>query len=150
MTYELHVKNLAGNAEQMEEAYRTAAAAGESEAFKQAIAEGYAAAPDNLLYAAWYYRLRDTAARAKEYTVAWGWVVPLAILSALLFWWLSGDQFFVRVTTFQGATRDIMPGIVLLAGPLAAVFLLAYLAGAGRRPWLRAVIIGAALLAAAA
>ena len=84
---------LAGDAEQLEQIYHAAHAAGETDACKQAIDDSYTNAPENLLYAAWFHRLKYAAAQAKGYAVAWAWVIPLAIANALLFWWLSDDRF---------------------------------------------------------
>ena len=70
-------------------AYGAAVKAGQADAFRQAIDARRTAAPDNLLYAAWFYRLQHAAAGVKESFVRWGWVIPLAGLNGLLFWWLS-------------------------------------------------------------
>ena len=43
----------------MEQIYHAALKAGETDAFKQAIDDSYAHAPENLLYAAWFHRLKS-------------------------------------------------------------------------------------------
>ena len=70
MSYDETVGALAGDAEQLEQVYQEALQSGEGDAFKQAIDERHTNAPDNLLYAAWFYRLRAAAAQAKGYAVA--------------------------------------------------------------------------------
>lgn len=149
MSYQDTVTALAEDAEQLEEVYRAAREAGRGEAFKQAIDEGYQRAPENLLYAAWFYRLRDTVAQARGHVVAWGWVLPLAVANALLFWWLSDNRFAIVMRGFGGTGRTFAPAIVLLAAVLSAIAVLVYLAanGAGR-PRL-AALTGVVLLAAA-
>jgi hypothetical protein len=150
MSYLDAVNDLAEDAEQLEHVYQSARKAGEAEAFKAAIDASYATAPENLLYAAWFYRLKHAAAQASGYVIAWSWAIPLALINALLFWWLSNDRFMITVEGFQGDARDYMPVIVLLASSLAAAFVLIYLTVAGHKRWRLGAIIGILLLATAA
>ena len=152
MAYQDTVHTLAHNPEQLEQAYQSALKAGQSDAFRQAIEAGRTADPDNLLYAAWHYRLRAVAATARETFIHWGWAIPLAVLNGLLFWGLSDDTRFSIPLAGLGrvAPSNFMPTLVLLLGPLAALFVLAYLVAAGRRRWQLAALIAAGLLAAAA
>jgi hypothetical protein len=149
MSYHDTVSALARDAERLEEAYRAAREAGVTDAFKQAIDDSHAKAPENLLYAAWFYRLRDTVAQAKGY-VAWAWVIPLAVINALSFWWLSDDRFRIAIEGFRGTERTFAPAIVMLAGSLSAVFVLIYLTAIGRKRWRLSALIGISLLAAGA
>lgn len=103
MSYHDTIGDFAEKPEELEQLYQNAVKTGETDAFRQAIDAGHATAPDNLLYAAWFYRLQVSAERAKNFAVAWGWAVPLALLNALLFWWLSDEQYMVTVQRFQGA-----------------------------------------------
>jgi hypothetical protein len=82
--------------------------------------------------------------------VAWAWVIPLAVVNGLLFWWLSDDRFMVTIESFRGNERDVLPAIVLLAASLSAVFVLIYLTAVGRKRWRLSALIGIGLLAAAA
>jgi len=150
MSYHDTVGELAQDAEQMENVYRTALKAGEADAFKEAIDEGYRSTPENLLYAAWFHRLKHAAARAKGFAVAWAWVVPLAVLNGLLFWWLSDDRYLIRVAGLPGTGRDFMPAILLLAAPLSAALMLVYLTVVGRKRWRLSIPVGIVLLIAAA
>jgi hypothetical protein len=150
MSYHDTVNDLATDAEQLEQVYHAALKAGETEAFKEAIDASHANAPENLLYAAWFHRLRYAAAQAKGYAVAWAWVIPLAAINALLFWWLSDDRFMITTEGFRRTDRDFMPAIVLLAASLAAVFLLIFLTIVGRKRWRLSALIGILLLAASA
>ena len=143
------INTLAEDPEQLELLYQTALKAGEAQNFKKAIEAGHDDAPENLLYAAWFYRLKDTAARAKEYVVAWVWVIPLALVNALLFWWFSGDEFMISFESFQGLERDFLPALFWLAAPLAALFVLAYFTKVGRKDWRLSGLISLLLLAAA-
>ena len=78
MSYHNTVNDLAQDAEQLEAVYQAALKAGEAGAFQQAIDDRHTAVPDNLLYAAWFYRLKYTAVQAKGYVVAWAWVRRLS------------------------------------------------------------------------
>ena len=150
MSYHDTVSALAQDAEQLEQVYRAAHKAGETDALKQAVDDSHTNAPGNLLYAAWFHRLKYAAAQAKGYAVAWAWVIPLAVINALLFWWLSDDRFMITIESFRGTDRDLMPGLVLLAASLSAVFILIYLTAVGRKRWRLSALIGILLLAASA
>ncbi len=151
MSYHELIAKLGDDAEQLEKAYQVAVKAGQADAFTQAIVAGRTAAPENRLYAAWFYRLQDVAAQAKGSFVKWAWVIPLALLNGLLFWWLSDDvRYSIEVAGFQqGPTRFSIPTLLLLVAPIAGIFVLLYLTAAGRRRWQRAALTGVALLAAA-
>lgn len=152
MSYKDRIKALAQNPERLEQAYAEAREAGEADAFKRAIEDSHASAPDNLLYAAWFYRLKRAAERAEGFAVAWGWVIPLALVNGLLFWWLSDDQRFMIELAGAAYTnaRDFMPVVFLLAGPLAAAFVMIYLTVVGRKRWPLALLLVGVLGAAGA
>jgi hypothetical protein len=141
---------LAQDAEQLEQVYQTALKAGERDAFKEALDASYRSAPENLLYAAWFHRLKTAAAQAKGTIVAWAWVIPLAVINGLLFWWLSADRFMITLEGFRGTDRDFMPAIFILAASLSALFVLIYLTAVGRKRWLLSALVGISLLAAGA
>jgi len=148
MSYQETITKVAEDPEQLEQVYHAAIQAGESDAFQQAIEDRHRTTPDNLLYGAWYYRLQATAVQAKGVAIAWGWVVPLALLNGLLFWWLSDEQFMTEIVgTDPALTREFLPVIFLLAAPISAVFVLIYLTAAGRKPWGLSALIGIVLLA---
>lgn len=150
MSYHEQVSAMAADAQQMEQLFRAATEVGETDEFKEAIDESYASAPENLLYAAWFYRLKQGADHLKSFAIAWPWVIPLAIINGLLFWLLSDDQRFMLQTVGvrEETTRDYLPTILLLAAPLSAICLLIYLTVVGRSSWLRGLL--AAFVTAAA
>lgn len=151
MTYRDELRALGNDAQQLEQLYQAAHKAGAATAFRQAIAEEHTAAPENLLYAAWFYRLQQAAAQAAGRAVAWGWVVPLAVLNGLLLWALSGDRFMLAIANAPyNLANDFLPGVVLLAAPLSAALILLYFTVVGRRKWQHSAPVGLALLAAAA
>jgi hypothetical protein len=150
MSYFDTVGNHAEDPEQLELLYQEAVKAGEADAFKQAIDASYVDMHENLLYAAWFYRLKVSAERAKSFAVAWGWAIPLALLNALLFWWLSDEQYMVAVERFSGRGDNYIPTIILLAGPLCAVFILTYLVAVSRKQARTAIVLGVVVVIAAA
>ena len=147
------IDELADDPEQLEQAYQAAVRAGQVEAFRQAIDARRATAPDDRLYAAWFYRLRGSAAKVKESFVAWSWAIPLALLNGLILWLLSDEQrFSVSIQNVRPGLEasNYIPMVILLAAPLSAVFVMGYLTAAGRLRRGVAVLIGVVLLAAAA
>ena len=149
MSYHDTVSELAQDAEQLEQVYRAALQSGEADAFKEAIDDSYRSAPENLLYAAWFHRLKHAAAQAKGFAVAWAWVVPLAVINGLLFWWLSDERYVTRVAGLPGTEKDYIPAVLILAAPLSAVLVLIYLTVVGRKRWRLVIPIGIVLLGAA-
>ncbi|MBP6786506.1 MAG: hypothetical protein KA170_02875 [Candidatus Promineofilum sp.] len=153
MSYQNKVQALAADAEQLESVYQAALDAGEVDAFRQAIDANRTAAPDNLLFAAWFHRLRHSATQAKASFIAWGWALPLALLNGLLLWGLSDEQrFAIDIAAARPglAATPFLPLVILLAAPLSAVFVSLYLTAAGRRRWGVAVLVSLVLAAAVA
>ena len=150
MSYHDTVRALAADAEQLEQVFQAALEAGETDAFAQAIDENHASAPENLLYAAWFHRLKYAATQVKGFAIAWAWALPLALVNALLFWWLSDDRFMIVIEGFRGTERTLAPAVVLWAAPLSAAFVLIYLTVVGRKRWGLSSLIAILLLAAGA
>jgi len=150
MSFHERVRALAEEPEFLEQVYQASVEAGEEDAFRKAIDHSHLAAPGNLLYAAWFHRLKVTAAQAKGYVVAWAWVIPLAVINALLFWWLSSDRFMITIQRFRATDTDFMPAIVIMGASLSALFVLTYLTRVGGKRWQLSALIGILLLAAGA
>jgi hypothetical protein len=145
------VDALAEDPERLERAYQTALQSGETRAFKEAIDASYAATPQNLLYAAWFHRLKHTAAQATGFVVSWAWVIPLALANGLLFWWLSAERYTIHfASASQGTETAFAPAILWLAAPISAAFVLLYLTAVGRKRWRLSIPIALLALAAAA
>ena len=134
-----HPLPITDDPEALELAYRRAAHTGDEDAFAEAIEARYAAAPDNPLLAAWHYRLAQTAATVKERLIAWNWALPCALLNGLLLWLLSDtDRFALRLKDpFTHTPITLIPLIALLAAPVSAAMIIAFLAGAGKKPLAR-------------
>lgn len=143
MSYLETIRRLGGDAEQLELTYQDAAKSGHGAAFAEAIDASRDEAPDNLLYAAWHYRLAYAAARAKTRVIAWNWALPLAVLNGLILWLLSDDQrFTVQVANpLTGQEYDVLPAVALLAAPISAAIIVLFLTVAGSRRWGRALAV---------
>ncbi len=152
MSYLERIDNLNDQPEQLEQLYQEAVSTGESEAFSEAINETHVGQPDNLLYAAWYYRLQQAVVKAKGRVIAWKWAIPLAVLNGLVFWILSDDdRFMISMQDFAGQhAYDFLPLLVLIWAPLCAFFIMLFLALAGKKRWQRLAAITASLVVLAA
>ncbi|MEA3337375.1 MAG: hypothetical protein U9R25_15865 [Chloroflexota bacterium] len=152
MSYLDTIHNLATDPEQLELTYQQAVQTGDGDAFAEAIDAGYTKAGDNLLLAAWHYRLAYAAAAAKKRVIAWSWAIPLGLLNGLLLWLLSDDQrFTIQMTNpLTGQAHDILPAVALLAAPISAAVMVLFLAlaGKGRLDRALAVILGLAVAVA--
>lgn len=144
MNYLEKIREFGREPEQLELAYQAAVKAGERSEFAEAVQMAHAEDSGNLLYGAWYYRLVHAAGRV----IAWSWAVPLAILNGLLLWWLSDEQRYALqvVNPFSGfQERSATPAFLLLGAAIAAIVIIAFLAGAGERHWRRLVAIALGL-----
>jgi len=152
MTYQEILQGLGNQAEQIETTYQQAVRAGHGDEFAAAIESQFGDDRDNLLYAAWHYRLLQAASSARKRVIAWGWALPLAVLNGLLLWLLSDDQrFTVSVTNpLTGQAHNILPVVALLAAPISAALVILFLTGAGNRLWSRSLVIVLSLGAAVA
>jgi hypothetical protein len=127
----------------LETLYRAAARQREQPAFTTALQAAYQEAPDNLLLAAWYYRLEGAPAglrQAPARTGLWLLSVPLALLAGLLIGLLATiePQFLQRI-----------PYVILFWSPVAASVAIIFLALAARNYYRRAILaIGLLVIAA--
>lgn len=136
MNYLTLVQEASADAQRLETAYRSANVAGEGAAFGEAIHTCYAEASDNLLYAAWHYRLREPLNSIPKPVIDWWLAILVGIPGALIFWWLAD------VERFQ---IHKVPVLVLIVGPLSACLIMAFLTLAGGRDWRRLALVGLGL-----
>ena len=151
MSYYDAVNSLSESPEELEQLYQDAVKAGQQKAFEQAIDDSHKAAPGNLLLAGWFHRLHYAARQAKQFMIEWRWVIPLAALNALLFWWLTDEaRYMIYLRGGPSAPQRFLPIAFLLAAPLTALFILIYFTRTGKKDWrLTAVTVSVPLLAAA-
>ena len=97
-TYLAAIRSAANAAARLEQLYQTARRSRETRLFAEALEDAYAASPDNLLYAAWHYRLEQAAqSRAQGlFGGRWRWAIPLGVLLGLALWLLSEGAAFVH------------------------------------------------------
>jgi hypothetical protein len=148
------IRAAAGDPAALESQYQRARAAGSASGFAAAMAAAYAEAPENLLFGAWHYRLLQPPPATEAPPAApadgqasersarqWRLVIPLSVLLGLAFWILSAPGLAL------GDGR--VPAFLLLAPPLAAAFLIGFLAFGARAHYVRAAILIALLVALA-
>lgn len=127
--------------QELERLYHEARQQGWTDRFRDALFAAYDAAPDNLLYAAWFYRLRNMAADAAAPRRGANWLaaVPLSVVTGLLFWAISDVE---NLLLF-----DFIPQFLLWWSPIATVAALVFLTVTSRAGIGRTVAVGLGLLA---
>lgn len=130
--------------QRLEQLFQQAQERDQTGVFLSALLACYEETPDNLLYAAWFYRLHQTAPQPEKIRRGVNWIlaVPLSILTGLLFWLLSDFQDLM--------IYDHLPHLVLWWSPLATMSALAFLVVTARKNYQRAAILALGLLAAGA
>jgi hypothetical protein len=125
----------------LEELYQTAQRQNETLEFAQDLSACYEAAPDNLLYAAWYYRLQKSKAEPREKprkSINWLLAVPLGILTGLIFWSISDASL---------VSASHIPYLFILWAPIASLFAVCFLAFTAKTHYRRFIAVGIVLLA---
>src|SRR5579859_6953446 len=110
----------ARNPERLEQVYQTARKERKAGQFATDMAVCHTEAPENVLYAAWYYRLRAEAdEHAGRLAANWRLAVPLSVALGLAFWLLSDPHWMLAGN---------IPLLALLWMPLTALALIWFLA----------------------
>lgn len=131
MNYPQLMQDASSDPARLEDAYQAALVDGGAGSFADAVHAAHAETPDNLLYAAWHYRLARAAEAVVARRVPWLLALGLAAVNGLLLWLLSDDtQLMIYINGSKA-----MPYFALLWGPLAGIFVLAYLARGGALNW---------------
>jgi len=132
------------NPQELEQLYQKAQESGQTEVFQSAILACYEDDPDNLLFAAWYYRFQQAAETEVKPRRGVNWVlaIPLGILTGLIFWLLSDFETLIYL--------DFIPLLALWWSPIATMSALIFMAVTAKNNQVRAVALGLGLLAAAA
>jgi len=138
------IQSAKNDPQKLEQIYLAAQQAGQMEVFQSALLACYQEKPDNLLYAAWFYRFQQTAESTEKTRrqVNWVWAVPLSILTGLIFWVLSDFDTLVYL--------DVLPLLALWWSPIATMSALIFLTVTAKKNQVRAVALGLGLFAAAA
>lgn len=126
MEYLPEIHAARNDARLLEEVYQAARRENEESEFAASLLSCYQESPDNVLYAAWYYRLQQAAQeeQVERRGINWKLAVPLSVIAGLAFWLLSNPRFDFP---------DGVPYLVLLWAPLGACFVIAFLTISRRR-----------------
>lgn len=144
MDFDTQVRAAESDPQQLEQLYHAARGREQIAAFRSAVIAHYEAAPDNVLLAAWYYRLQHLATEIREprRRINWMAAVPLSLLTGLIFWVLSDVE---RLTVL-----DDVPQLLLWWSPVATISTLTFMAITAKTRYRLAVALGLGPLAAAA
>jgi hypothetical protein len=127
MDYLNEIRTHAQDPQQIEDLFQNAQRTGKASEFEKAIQACFEAEPQNLLFAAWYYRLKQVASPGQEKSKGisvWLLALPLAVLNGLVFWALSDQDFLFA---------NVAPYIIVFGAPIAALFMIAFLVLASGR-----------------
>ncbi|GAB4480403.1 MAG: DUF4153 domain-containing protein [Anaerolineae bacterium] len=143
MEFDPQIRAAESDPQQMEQLFQAARRSDQVGAFRSALIARYESAPENVLLAAWYYRLQSLAEDMRRPGRAINWLaaVPLSILTGLIFWALSDVE---RLTVL-----DVVPQFFLWWAPIATMSALVFMAITARKGYALAAVLGAGLLAAA-
>ena len=121
MNYHDEIFRLAGNAEAMEALYKAAQASGDAAAFTDGLHACYQEMPENLLLAAWHYRLQTTPPAERtahpDRSLVWRWAVPFALASSLI----------LGLVAVLSEDAERVPLFFLVWSPIAAALAIAFL-----------------------
>jgi hypothetical protein len=123
----------------LEKLYQDSIQEGKTEAFRSALLTCFEKTPDNLLFAAWFYRLQQEkeAIEKPRRVINWWLAVPLSILTGLIFWALSDFDSLMFL--------DHLPYLLLWWSPIATISALVFITVTTRKNQVRAVILGLSL-----
>jgi hypothetical protein len=126
--------------EELESLYQAALRDGEGDQFAAAILACNRESPDNILFAAWYYRLQQFDHRdelIERRSVNWRLAVPLGALTGLVFWIASNPSFDLPRYT---------PYLALVWALVVACSVIAFLTITAGKEWRSALSIIAGLV----
>ncbi len=126
MDYTIALEESAADPERLEALYRKAQQSRTQADFAEAIQALYAESPGNLLLAAWHYRLAPLTEAAGAHPSNWLLAVGMGVL--------AGIALFVLTDVKLSFTRSEIPLVFFFWAPVAAAFILAFLAAATRKP----------------
>jgi hypothetical protein len=138
MDFEVEIRTAESDPQKLEQIYQTARWKGLASDFQSALQVCYETAPDNLLFAAWFYRFQHKTYKPGK-RVNWILAVLLSILTGLIFWALSDFEYLLVI--------DKIPQLVLWWSPIATISTLVYLVLTSKKDFGRAFAFGAGLLA---
>lgn len=143
MAYLDQIRTAGSDPEALEQSYRHAVKNGAGAAFTSAVETAYVETPDNVLLGAWHFRLAYDLIEPPRRAIPWLAAIVLAAANGLIFWWLSAEQYRMRVE----AGTNYLPTLLILWAPISAIFVIALLLAAGAARRLLALLLGALVVA---
>ena len=124
--------------ERLEQLYKIAQKEGLTDQFQSVMYSYFEEQPENQLFAAWFYRLKQLPTEKKT-NINWKLAIPISILTGLVFWMLSdvGDMVYL----------DHLPYLFLWWSPVAAMGALLFLSLTAMKNQVRAILLGLGLFA---
>ena len=122
MDYSRRIGEAVHDAQQLEAIYQAATQTGQVTTFAAAIEACYADDPDNLLYAAWHYRLAaQRTTPPVEQSRNWRVAILLSVACGLILWLLSDEKQYVvhKIPLFVFTAVPISAGFIMLFLSLA-------------------------------
>ncbi|HKB47207.1 MAG TPA: hypothetical protein VKC57_05885, partial [Ktedonobacterales bacterium] len=136
------IQAAARDPQRLEQLYADARRAKETDHFVAELEARYQQTPDNVLLAAWHYRLQEaTRDESALRNANWKLAVPLSIGLGLVFWLLSDPSWMLA---------DRAPVLALLWMPITALFLIWFLTLTARHGYVRALLLSAGVAAVTA
>ncbi len=116
----------------LESLHQTARRANEADEFATDMMACYRESPGNLLYAAWFYRLKPAPEeqRAQDRAVNWKLAIPLSAVAGLALWILSDPRFL---------SPQQVPWLFYAWAPIEAALVVTYLVLTAKRGQTRAL-----------
>jgi hypothetical protein len=141
MDYRNEIRDAAHEPKRLEQIYSEAQNKQEEAAFQAALIACYEDSSDNLLYAAWYYRLQQVTKAIEDggRRVNWKLAIPLSIITGLIFWGISD---------FEWTYLDLAPMVLLLWSPIAGLSGILFLSATAKGPKSRVILVGLTLVLA--
>jgi len=141
MNYRDEIEAAHSDPHQLERLFRKSQKQDNDRVFNADIAACHCAAPDNLLYAAWFHRLeadRRENSSGRQPT-NWRLALPLSLATGLILWLLSDNRLAYHA--------DQIPYLAHLGAPVLAVITVAFVHATARKDYGRAVWTSASLAA---
>lgn len=157
MQYLEPIRSAQSDAKALEELYQEARRDHMEEEFARDVLALHQGSPDNLLYAAWHYRLQpgtvaasvaplaavETPTRLVEANKSTNWLlaIPCGLIAGVVVWWLTGPSFFA------GAQDAQWFNIALAIAPIEAFFAIAFLTLTSRKHRMQSLLAVAGMAA---
>ena len=141
MNYLQEIRNASDDPKQMESLFQEVSERGKTTVFQSDLTALYEEMPENILLAAWYFRLQQMTTSdesIKKDGVNWRLAIPLSIITGLIFW---------LITDTDGPLfLDHLAYLFIFWSPIATILCVAFLAGTARKYFRRAVFIASVLI----